>query len=133
MTAVRRDDATGGVVAAAVVDGTVREYRSTHLLVATCPGPVTDGLGLDRVGVKVSDQGQVVVDDGLGTSNPRIWAAGDVTGHPQFVYVVGAHGSVAVDNAFTGADRTIDYAHLPRVTFTTPNIAGVGMTDERAS
>ncbi len=133
VSAVRRDEATGEVVATTVVGGAAREYRATHLLVATGRRPVTDGLGLDGVGVKVGDRGQVVVDDGLGTSNPRIWAAGDVTGHPQFVYVAGAHGSLAVDNAFTGADRTLDYAHLPRVTFTTPNIAAVGMTDEQAS
>lgn len=133
MTAVRRDEATGEVVATAVVDGAAREYRATHLLVATGRRAVTDGLGLSGVGVNVGDRGQVVVDDGLGTSNPRIWAAGDVTGHPQFVYVAGAHGSLAVDNAFTGADRTLDYTHLPRVTFTTPNIAAVGMTDEQAT
>ena len=130
---VRRDESTGEVVAAAVVGGAAREFRATQLLVATGRRPVTDGLGLDGVGVKVGDRGQVVVDDGLGTSNPRIWAAGDVTGHPQFVYVAGAHGSLAVDNAFTGADRVLDYTDLPRVTFTTPNIAAVGLTEEQAS
>jgi len=133
VSSVRRDEATAEVVADALVGGAAREYRTRHLLVAAGRRPVTDGLGLDGVGVKVGDRGQVVVDDGLGTSNPRIWAAGDVTGHPQFVYVAGAHGSLAVDNAFTGADRTLDYTHLPRVTFTTPNIAAVGLTDEQAS
>ncbi|NUR14852.1 mercury(II) reductase [Terrabacter sp. C0L_2] len=133
MSAVRRDESTGEVVATVVVDGARRDYRATHLLVATGRRPVTDGLGLDSVGVKVGDRGEVVVDDRLGTSNPRIWAVGDVTGHPQFVYVAGAHGSVAVDNAFTGADRVLDYTHLPRVTFTSPSIAAVGMTDEQAS
>lgn len=133
VSSVRRDEVTGVVVVTALVDGIAREYRATHLLVATGRRAVTDGLGLDQVGVKVGDRGQVVVDDGLGTTNPRIWAAGDVTGHPQFVYVAGAHGSLAVDNAFTGADRVLDYAHLPRVTFTTPNIAAVGMTEEQAS
>ena len=133
MSAVRRDASTGEVVATVVVDGARRDYRATHLLVATGRRPVTDGLGLDGVGVKVGDRGEVVVDDRLGTSNPRIWAAGDVTGHPQFVYVAGAHGSVVVDNAFTGADRVLDYTHLPRVTFTTPSIAAVGLTDGQAS
>lgn len=134
VSSVRRDGATTGeVVVTALVGGTARQYRATQLLVATGRRPVTDGLGLDGVGVKVGDRGQVVVDDGLGSSNPRIWAAGDVTGHPQFVYVAGAHGSLAVDNAFTGADRTLDYTHLPRVTFTTPNIAAVGLTEEQAS
>jgi pyruvate/2-oxoglutarate dehydrogenase complex dihydrolipoamide dehydrogenase (E3) component len=47
--------------------------------------------------------------------------------------VAGAHGALAVENAFTGAARRIDYRHLPRVTFTTPNIAAVGMTDAQAT
>ncbi len=133
VSSVRRDEPTGEVVATALVAGDVREFRATQLLVATGRRPVTDGLGLDGVGVTVGGRGQVVVDDGLGTSNPRIWAAGDVTGHPQFVYVAGVHGSLAVDNAFTGADRVLDYTDLPRVTFTTPNIAAVGLTEEQAS
>ena len=121
------------IVATTIVDGTHRVFRATHLLMATGRRPVTDALNLDTVGVKVADGGEIVVDDTLRTSNPRIWAAGDVTGHPQFVYVAGAHGSLVVDNAFTAADRRVDYRHLPRVTFTTPNIAAAGMTDEQAS
>lgn len=54
-----------------------------------------------------------MVSDQLTSSNPRIWAAGDVTGHPEFVYVAASHGTMVVDNAFTGADRSVDYAHLP--------------------
>lgn len=129
---VRRNEDTGEVVATVLGAGAPREFRATHLLVATGRRPVTDGLGLDTVGVKVGDRGEVVVDEFLRSSNERIWAAGDVTGHPQFVYVAGAHGSVVVGNAFTGAGRALDYTHLPRVTFTTPNIAAAGMTDEQA-
>lgn len=62
------------------------------------------------------------------------------TGHPQFVYVAGAHGTLVADNAFDsvesrvdgGAGRTLDYHHLPRVTFTSPQIAAVGLTDTQA-
>ena len=72
---------------------------------------------------------QVGVDDQLHTSHPRIWAAGDVTGAPQFVYVAAAQGSLVADNALSGAGRTLDYTALPRVIFTSPAIASVGMTD----
>ena len=100
-----------------------------HLLMATGRRPQSDQLGLDHVGVRVGPRGEVTVDEHLRTGNPRIWAAGDVIGQPQFVYVAAAHGTLAVDNAFAGADRVVDYRTVPRVTFTTPAIAGVGMTE----
>ena len=127
LTRVRRDGS--GVVA--TVRGTQgeRQVRAERLLMATGRRPVTGGLGLETVGVKVGARGEVVVDQQLRTDNPRIWAAGDVTGHPQFVYVAGAHGSVVIDNAIGDAGRTLDYRYLPRVTFTSPNIASVGLTD----
>ncbi len=103
-----------------------------QLLIAAGRRPVTEGLNLPDVGVKVGAHGEVVADNQLRTDNPRIWAAGDVTGHPQFVYVAGAHGALVADNAFDNAGRTMDYSHLPRVTFTTPPIAAVGLTDEQA-
>jgi len=73
-----------------------------------------------------------VVGGGLATANPRIWAAGDVTGQREFVYVAAAHGALVVDNAFTGAARQIDYRYLPRVTFTDPALAAVGLTEQQA-
>lgn len=109
-----------------------RDLRAAEVLMATGRRPNTDGLGLEAVDVVVGERGEVVVDDELRTSNPRIWAAGDVTGHPQFVYVAGVHGGIVVDNALSGASRKVDYRTLPRVTFTSPAIASVGMTDEEA-
>jgi len=88
---------------------------------------------LAAVGVETGPQGEVVVDTTLATTNPRIWAAGDVTGHPQFVYVAASHGSLVVDNAFNSAHREVDYRHLPRVVFTSPAVAAVGMTDTEAN
>ena len=116
--------------------GQQTELAAEQLLMATGRRPVIDGLNLDAVGVKVGSRGEVVVDEYLRTDNPRIWAAGDVTGHPQFVYVAAAHGTLVADNAFDGGEggaaRTLDYHHLPRVTFTSPAIAAVGLTDAQA-
>ncbi|MHB1509319.1 MAG: mercury(II) reductase [Acidimicrobiales bacterium] len=109
------------------------ELRAEAVLVATGRRPNTADLGLDNVGVTVGSRGEVIVDDELRTANPRIFAAGDVTGHPQFVYVAGRHGGIVADNAIDGAHRRIDYRTLPRVTFTSPSIASVGMTDEEAN
>ncbi len=115
-----------------VRSGERRSLDVTTLLVATGRVPNTAGLGLENVGVKVGPHAEVVVDDQLRTSNPKIYAAGDVTGGPQFVYVAGQHGTIAVDNALSGMGRKVDYRTLPRVTFTTPQIASVGLSDEEA-
>jgi len=109
------------------------ELRAEAVLVATGRRPNTADLGLDTIGVTVGDRGEVVVDEELRTANPRIFAAGDVTGHPQFVYVAGRHGGIVADNAIDGVHRRVDYRTLPRVTFTSPAIASVGMTDEEAN
>lgn len=129
VTAVRRDGATNGIVVTATVSGGAQEFRASKLLVAMGRRPLTEGLSLATVDVKTGDAGEVVVDDGLASSNPRIWAAGDVTGHREFVYVAAAHGTLVVDNAFAGAGRSVDYRNLPRVTFTSPALGAVGMTE----
>jgi mercuric reductase len=104
-----------------------------ELLMATGRRPNTAGLGLESVGAEVGPGGEVVVDRQLRSTNPRIWAAGDVTGAPQFVYVAAAQGATMVGNAFFGAERELSYEHLPRVTFTSPTIASVGLTDAQAA
>ena len=109
-----------------------REFRAEQLLVATGRAARTSGLGLEDVGVHLGNGGAVAVDADLSTANPRIWAAGDVTGHPQFVYVAAKHGGLVVENAFDGAAKRIDYSALPRITFTNPTIASAGLTEAEA-
>lgn len=133
VTRISTDARTGDVIATATVSGGVQEFRASRVLVAMGRRPVTDALDLDAVEVKTGPDGEVHVSDQLATSNPRVWAAGDVTGHREFVYVAANHGQIVADNVFTGAERSVDYAHLPRVTFTSPAIGAVGMTDEEAN
>lgn len=130
---VRTDGSTGDVVVTATTRAGQEQYTASRLLVATGRRPVTGGLRLESVGVATGDRGEVVVDDTLATSNPRIWAAGDVTGHAEFVYVASAQGALAVENAFNGTGQRMDYTHLPRVTFTSPAVGAVGMTDQQAT
>ncbi|WP_026197861.1 mercury(II) reductase [Sciscionella marina] len=130
IAALRRQN--DGVVATVDSPDGRREVRAEQLLVATGRRPVTAGLGLEHVEVKLGERGEILVDEQLRTSNPRIWAAGDVVGSEQFVYVASAHGGLVVDNAFGDAGRTLDYRTLPRVTFTSPSIAGVGLTEAQA-
>lgn len=112
--------------------GTERRFEAAEILVATGRRPVLEGLDLERAGIETDERGNLVLDDELRTTNDRVFAAGDVTGAPQFVYVAAAQGTVAADNAISKAGRRMDYRALPRVTFTTPNIAAVGLTDEQA-
>jgi mercuric reductase len=109
-----------------------RRMEAEEVLVATGRRPVLDGLGLEKAGIERDGRGALVLDETLRTTNPRVFAAGDVTGAPQFVYVAAAQGTLAAENALLGAGRKVDYEALPRVTFTTPNIAAAGLTDARA-
>ena len=133
VSSVRRDESTGNVIAEVTSTGGKETIRASKLLVATGRRPVTADLHLDTVGVTVGERGQIEVSDMLTSTNPRIWAAGDVTGHREFVYVAASHGVMVIENAFNNAGRTVDYRHLPRVTFTSPALAAVGMTDKEAN
>lgn len=110
-----------------------RQFEADEVLVATGRRPNVEGLGLELAGVELTDRGAIRVDDELRTTNPRVFAGGDVTGAPQFVYVAAAHGTLAADNAIAGGHRRMDYTAMPRVTFTEPQIAAVGLTDEEAN
>jgi len=130
---VRAVNRAGGEVEVSVELGDGRRtLAADHVLVATGRRPATEGLGLEAAGVEVDDRGAIVVDEELHTSNPRIFGAGDVTGAPQFVYVSAYEGALAVDNALSGAGRKVDFTGLPRVTFTTPQLAGAGRTEAQA-
>ncbi|MFC5379388.1 dihydrolipoyl dehydrogenase family protein [Aquipuribacter nitratireducens] len=104
-----------------------------RVLVAVGRRPATAGLGLDAVGVAVDEHGHVVVDERLRTTAPRVWAAGDVTGHPQFTHTAGAHGSTVAANAVLGLRRRVDSSGEPRVTFTDPEVAAVGVGTDVAA
>jgi mercuric reductase len=130
VTAVRRDNS--GVTVTGTRGRRPVQLHAEQLLVATGRRPTTAGLGLDAVGVRVGPVGQIVVDEQLRTTHPRIWAAGDVTGGPQLVYVAAAHGAIAAANALDDTGRAVDYRALPRVTFTAPGIASVGLTEAQA-
>jgi mercuric reductase len=107
------------------------EVRADRLLVATGRAPNTRGLGLDAVGVALDARGAIVIDDRLRTSAPDIYAAGDCTDRPQFVYVAASAGTRAAIN-ITGGDATLDLTTMPAVVFTDPQVATVGLTDAEA-
>jgi len=102
-----------------------------RLLVATGRRPNTGTLALDKVGVNTDESGHILVDDHMRTNIPNIYAAGDCTNQPQFVYVAAAAGTRAARN-MTGEDIALDLAVIPAVVFTNPQVATVGLTEQEA-
>jgi len=103
----------------------------SHLLLATGRRPNIDKLNLDNAGVR-HDRSGIKVDKGLRTSNRRIYAIGDVTGGLQFTHVANYHASVIIKNALFRLPTKVNNDMLPRVTFTDPELAQVGLTEKEA-
>ncbi|WP_188453305.1 mercury(II) reductase [Virgibacillus oceani] len=114
------------------VDGKQKVIESDQLLVATGREPNTDSLDLSAAGVEVGPQKEIIINDYAQTNNEKIYAAGDVTLGPQFVYVAAYEGGIAADNVIGGLNRKIDLSVVPGVTFTNPAVATVGLTEEQA-
>src|SRR5690625_377575 len=114
------------------VNGKEKVVESEHLLVATGRKPNTDALNLSAAGVEVGKQKEILINDYARTNNEYIYAAGDVTLGPQFVYVAAYVGGIVADNAIGGLNKRINLSVVPAVTFTNPGIATVGLTEEKA-
>ena len=101
------------------------------LLVATGRTPNTRGLNLEAAGVTINAQGAIVIDAAMRSSASHIYAAGDCTDQPQFVYVAAAAGTRAAIN-MTGGDAALDLSAMPAVVFTDPQVATVGYSEAKA-
>ena len=104
---------------------------AAKVLVAVGFKPNTPGLGLDAVGVKLDGRGHVLVDDQLRTSNPDVFAIGDVIGPPYLAHKASKEGLVAAQ-VMAGKDVTLDVKAMPAAIFTDPEIATVGLTEAQA-
>jgi len=107
------------------------EVRADKLLVATGREPSTRSLALEAAGIAVSVQGAIAIDKGMRTSSTHIYAAGDCTDQPQFVYVAAAAGTRAAIN-MTGGEAALDLTAMPAVVFTDPQVATVGLSEAEA-
>ncbi len=121
----------GAVRAGITLETDAGEITGTHLLVATGRVPVVEGLGLEAAGVRTTPQG-IAVDARLRTSNRRIYAIGDVTGGAQFTHVAGYQAGVVLRSAMFGLRARVRTDHIPRVTYTAPELAQVGLTESQA-
>ena len=107
------------------------EVRADQLLIATGRAHNTRSLALEAAGVAANAQGAIVTDQGMRTSAPHIYAAGDCTDQPQFVYVAAAAGTRAALN-MTGGDAALNLSAMPAVVFTDPQVATVGYSEAQA-
>ncbi|MBS5899408.1 MAG: mercury(II) reductase [Actinomycetaceae bacterium] len=114
------------------VNGSREVIESDQLLVATGRKPNTDSLNLSAAGVETGKNNEILINGFGQTSNEKIYAAGDVTLGPQFVYVAAYEGGIITDNAIGGLNKKIDLSVVPAVTFTNPTVATVGLTEEQA-
>jgi dihydrolipoamide dehydrogenase len=108
-----------------------KQIVADAVLLAVGREAVTDDLGLEDTAVKV-DRSFVKVDGSYRTDDPAIWAVGDVIGGLLLAHVAGAEGMIAAE-AIAGSDpEPLDYNRVPRVTYTSPQVASVGMTVDQA-
>jgi dihydrolipoamide dehydrogenase len=122
-------DRPNGAIALALAGGKMVEVDC--VLVATGRRPYTNGLGLEQVGVALGERGRIVVDERLQTSIPGLYAIGDVTDMKQLAHFASAQGKAAAEIA-AGHPAQTHWRSVPAATFTSPEIASVGLTEREA-
>ena len=124
-----RRDGPDGAIALTLTGG--RTVEVDTVLLATGRKPYTEGLGAQAVGVALGERGRVLVNDRLETSVPGIHAIGDVTDLKQLAHFASAQGKAAVE-IIAGHPAQTDWRSVPAATFTSPEIASVGLTEREA-
>jgi mercuric reductase len=123
------DSGQQGVTVESDIEGEERAFTAEALFLATGVQPNTEDIGLEAVGVETESDGAIHVDEHFQTTNPEIYAAGDVIGEPELETVAAKEGNHAVKNAFGDESVSIDYDAVPAVVFTSPEVAAVGTTE----
>ena len=108
-----------------------RSFTGSHLLMAVGRKPNIDKLNLKAAGIQTTKAG-IKVDDGLRTTNRRVYAIGDVAGGLQFTHVAGYHAGIVIRSALLSLPATAKTDHIPWATYTAPELAQVGLTEGKA-
>jgi pyruvate/2-oxoglutarate dehydrogenase complex dihydrolipoamide dehydrogenase (E3) component len=112
-------------------DGETQRLSGSTLLIAAGRRPAVDDLGLQAAGIEF-DRSGVKVDARLRTTNRRVYAAGDVVGGYQFTHMAGHHASIVIKNALFRLPAKVETRTVPWVTYTDPELAHVGLSEEAA-
>lgn len=114
------------------VNGKAEEISADEILLAIGKTPNTKDLRLDNAGLKINKKQAIVVNSILQSSQPHIFAVGDVNDRPQRLEITaGNEGTLAAENSLSGSKKSIDYNTVPYTVFTDPQLAGVGYTEEQ--
>ncbi|MEP6064215.1 MAG: FAD-dependent oxidoreductase [Paracoccaceae bacterium] len=118
-----------GDISVTTKDG--RVFKGSHLLMAVGRKTNIDKLNLDAAGIETTKTG-IKVDEGLRTTNRRVYAIGDVAGSLQFTHVAGYHAGVIIRSMLFGLPSKSKISHIPWATYTDPELAQVGLTEAQA-
>ena len=121
-----------GVTVTVSSEGQTKVLEAEQALVAIGFRPNSKGLGLEDVGVMISEGGFVEIDERMATNIPGIWAVGDVTGKLMLAHVGTAQGIVCAENIAGAETVKLDYEMMPRATYCQPQVASFGMTEAQA-
>ncbi len=110
----------------------LESIEAEHVLAATGRKANSEGMGLEKAGIRLLKNGGIEVNEYMETTNPDIYAVGDVTGKDMFVYMAAYGGKLAARNALEGNRLKYDATVIPSVTFTDPQVASVGLTEAEA-
>ena len=127
------EEAVGGEAGVTLRLAGGTEVTAARVLVAVGRRPVSAGLGYEQAGVQVDERGFVVTDESCRTSAPGVFAAGDVAGPPLLAHWAYHQGTVAAENAVTGSSLVCDRSMVPSCTFSSPEVASCGLTEDRAA
>ncbi len=117
------------IVKATNKKGAEVEFKGDYCLVSVGRRPYTEGLGLENVGVKVNERGQIEINDHLQTNVPNIYAIGDVVKGAMLAHKAEEEGVVAAE-IIAGQKPHIDYNLIPGIVYTWPEVAAVGKTEQ---
>ncbi|MDQ0298972.1 dihydrolipoamide dehydrogenase [Salibacterium salarium] len=125
------EESEDGVTIKATVNDEEKTYDADYVLVSVGRKPNTDELGLEQIGVNMSDKGIIDVDEQCKTSNEKIYAIGDIIDGPQLAHKASYEGKIAAE-AIAGEASAVDYLAIPMVVFSDPELASVGYTEQEA-
>ena len=131
VTVARVEKAGNGVAVVIAGNGAEDRVQGSHVLIAAGRRPNVGGLDLEKAGIAYSPAG-IQVDARLRTTNRRVFAIGDVAGGYQFTHMAGYHAGIVLRNALFRLPAKVDTHAVPWVTYTAPELAQVGLTEDRA-